>query len=67
MLAPFGDAGIEALGPKAGEKILDVGCGTGATTMALAEKVGPHGAVTGLDISRPMLARPGAVGDHPGI
>jgi SAM-dependent methyltransferase len=42
---------------KAGERILDVGCGCGATTIALARKVGPAGHVFGIDISTPMLAR----------
>lgn len=56
MLQPFGDAALAALAPRAGEHILDVGCGTGTTTLRLAEAVGPNGSVTGLDISRPMLA-----------
>jgi SAM-dependent methyltransferase len=38
-----------------GEAVLDIGCGTGTTTMALADAVGDAGQVTGLDISRPML------------
>jgi SAM-dependent methyltransferase len=41
--------------PKAGEHVLDIGCGTGTTTMALADAVGAGGVVTGLDISEPML------------
>ena len=40
----------------AGEQVVDVGCGTGATTLALAERVGADGAVLALDISEPMLA-----------
>ena len=46
---------IEALAPAAGERLLDVGCGGGQTTVALAARVGASGAVTGVDISRPML------------
>jgi SAM-dependent methyltransferase len=42
-------------GPKADEHVLDVGCGSGTTTMLLAERVAPNGRVTGIDISKPML------------
>lgn len=41
--------------PRAGEAVLDIGCGTGTTSMALADAVGPKGRVTGLDVSREML------------
>jgi SAM-dependent methyltransferase len=41
--------------PAPGMAILDVGCGTGTTSMALARIAGPKGEVTGVDISRPML------------
>lgn len=40
----------------AGERVLDIGCGCGTTTILLAKAVGPSGTVTGVDISRPMLA-----------
>ncbi len=39
-----------------GERVLDVGCGPGATTLPYAAAVGPQGHVTGIDISEPMLA-----------
>jgi SAM-dependent methyltransferase len=57
LLAPVSDILIDRAKAKAGERIIDVGCGCGATTMALAQKVGPTGHVFGVDISAPMLAR----------
>jgi SAM-dependent methyltransferase len=41
--------------PKPGDAVLDIGCGTGTTSMVLADAVGADGSVTGVDISRPML------------
>jgi len=43
-------------GLAAGKKVLEVGCGTGAFTMPLAEAVGERGEVLGADISAAMLA-----------
>jgi len=42
--------------PETGERILDIGCGGGTTALMLRELVGPDGAVTGIDISAPILA-----------
>jgi SAM-dependent methyltransferase len=52
----FGEAMLDAadLGP--GMRVLDVGCGHGASTLAAARRVLPGGSVVGLDISSPMLA-----------
>lgn len=41
--------------PRPGEEALDIGCGCGTTTLELAERIAPGGAI-GLDISEPMLA-----------
>lgn len=38
-----------------GQRALDLCCGTGDLALALAERVGPEGQVTGADFSRPML------------
>jgi SAM-dependent methyltransferase len=54
-LAPFGDAVTARLGLRPGESVVDIGCGAGSTTIALAAAVSP-GAVVGVDLSRPMLA-----------
>ena len=57
VLAPVSGILIDRAKAKAGERIVDVGCGCGATTIALAQKAGPAGHVLGIDISAPMLAR----------
>src|SRR6267143_3574060 len=57
LLAPVSDILIDRAKPRAGERIVDVGCGCGATTIAFARKVGPSGHVFGIDVSAPMLAR----------
>lgn len=49
------DALIERAHPRPGERVLEVGCGTGATTLALADAVAPAGYVLAVDISEPML------------
>jgi SAM-dependent methyltransferase len=43
---------MAALGPRS---VLDVGCGTGATTLAIARRLGPASRCVGIDISAPML------------
>jgi len=57
LLAPVADLLIERAKPAVGERIVDVGCGSGAVSIALAQKVSPGGHVMGIDISGPMLAR----------
>jgi SAM-dependent methyltransferase len=57
LLQPIADLLIDRASIKAGERVLDVGCGSGSTTFAFARAVGPSGHVMGIDISAPMLAR----------
>ena len=52
---PLGAAAISALAPTAGQRILDIGCGCGASSWELAALVGAGGSVVGVDLSRPML------------
>jgi SAM-dependent methyltransferase len=47
----------DAAAPQPGERVLDIGCGTGATAIPFAGAVAPGGRVTGIDISEPMLAQ----------
>ena len=57
MLEPFSDLAMSRADPAPGEHVLDIGCGCGGTTLDLARAVAPGGAVAGLDISAPMLAK----------
>ncbi len=56
-LAPFGEAVLQAAHLGAGQRVLDVGCGCGATTFLASERVAPGGFALGIDISRPMIER----------
>jgi SAM-dependent methyltransferase len=57
VLAPILEIILDRAAPVAGERVIDIGCGCGASAIALAERVGSSGRVTGVDISAPMLAR----------
>ena len=55
QLGPLTGRVIAALAPQSGDRILDIGCGAGASSLELAKAVAPGGRVTGADISRPLL------------
>ncbi|HEY2835895.1 MAG TPA: class I SAM-dependent methyltransferase [Rhizomicrobium sp.] len=54
-LADSAEAALMLANAKPGERVLEIGCGAGGTSLLLAEAVGPGGAVTGVDVSQPML------------
>ncbi|HEY4040654.1 MAG TPA: class I SAM-dependent methyltransferase [Rhodopila sp.] len=57
MFAALTVKAVDAAAPGFGMRVVDVGCGCGATTLELARRVGPAGRVLGLDVSEPMAAR----------
>ena len=57
LLGPVANILIDRAKPQAGERVIDIGCGSGVTTIAFARKVAPSGHAFGVDISAPMLAR----------
>lgn len=56
LFQPLEDLLVEAARAAAASRVLDVGCGTGATTLALARGQGLQGHCIGIDISEPMIA-----------
>ncbi|MDC0713646.1 methyltransferase domain-containing protein [Stigmatella sp. ncwal1] len=55
MFKPFEDLLVEAVFAGSGRQVLDVGCGTGSTTLAVARLLGAKGRGIGIDISEPMI------------
>lgn len=55
ILQPIGEATLAAARPAPGERAIDIGCGCGNQSLALAERIGPAGHVLGVDVSAPML------------
>lgn len=55
MYQPFEDLLVNALSSEPTVRALDVGCGTGGTTVAIARHLGAKGSCTGIDISEPMI------------
>src|SRR4051812_45241313 len=55
VLGPIEARLLDALPVEAHGPVLDVGCGTGSTTLAVARRLGPKAGAVGIDISEPML------------
>ena len=63
---PIEEALVDRAFPGVGKQVLDIGCGAGATTLAMARRLGVEGLSLGVDISAPLIeiasgqAAPGA-------
>jgi SAM-dependent methyltransferase len=55
IVVPFGDAALKVAAPQPGERVIDIGCGCGDTSIEIARIVGNAGEVLGVDVSTPML------------
>ncbi|WP_076864835.1 class I SAM-dependent methyltransferase [Bradyrhizobium mercantei] len=55
MFRPLEELLVRAVSDAGARDVLDIGCGTGATTFAVARALGPQGHCTGIDISAPMI------------
>jgi SAM-dependent methyltransferase len=67
VLQPFEDLLVDAVAAGSGGSVLDVGCGTGSTTLAFARLLGARGRCVGVDISEPMLALARARAEREGV
>jgi ubiquinone/menaquinone biosynthesis C-methylase UbiE len=62
----FAQEFVEVASPRAGERVLDVACGTGAAARFAAPFVGPTGSVVGLDLNAGMISMARAIPQHEG-
>lgn len=55
LFLPFERLLADAVAASGACNVLDIGCGAGATTLSVAQRLAPHGQCTGLDISVPLI------------
>lgn len=67
QLRPAQERLLDAAGLKAGEKVLDISCGTGLVTVPIAEEVQPGGEVMGIDLSEGMIEKAASVCEERGL
>ena len=63
----FGRLLVDAAAPQSGERVLDLACGRGASTLPAAAAVGPAGRVVGVDLAPEMVLATAAALSAPGM
>ncbi|MEV0634713.1 class I SAM-dependent methyltransferase [Streptomyces sp. NPDC050619] len=67
LFRPIESLLVEVVPAERGGQVLDVGCGTGGTTVAAARRLGAEGRCVGIDISAPMIAAARARAEREGV
>ena len=67
LFEPLADRLADLAAARHPDRLLDVGCGTGSTTVTIARRLGTTAACVGVDISEPMLAAARARADREGV
>ena len=67
MFKPFEEMLVEAVVSRSGAHVLDVGCGVGGTTLAVARRLRKDGSCIGIDISEPMIVAARAAAESEGV
>lgn len=67
FFTPMGRRLVGLAAPQPGQRLLDVGCGLGATLLPAATEIGPEGTALGIDIAEAMIEEAGREADRQGI
>lgn len=67
FFTPMGARLVDLAGPRPGQRLLDVGCGLGASLLPAARLVGPRGSALGIDIAEAMIEQAGGEAARQGI
>ncbi|MFZ4156519.1 class I SAM-dependent methyltransferase [Streptomyces pseudogriseolus] len=67
FFTPMGRRLVQRAAPRPGQRLLDVGCGLGATLLPAARLVGPQGSALGIDIAEAMIEQAGREVERQGI
>jgi ubiquinone/menaquinone biosynthesis C-methylase UbiE len=67
LFKPLEDLLVDAVAAGPGGRVLDIGCGTGGTTLAAARALGAEGRCVGVDISEPMITAARARAEREGV